>query len=202
MQPGPPLPEPASSAPVVAVRLGIILRALAGLVARAFLRDPRHVALIIPLHGYITRTIRRFEAALARTAPYPPRPPRPRTARQSITRISVLPRRRGWLVETLRHEAAGYGSQLAYLLNEPETARLLAAAPHAARVLRPICHLLGIRPAALQPPTAAPSHAPAPRPARARPRPQRPEPYTLPAIRTGPPCPHITWWPWFPAPSS
>lgn len=161
--------------PGVTARLAAILGALAALVARAFLNNPRHVACIVPLYTYIRRTACRFDRVMARlaaghrpsgatTASRPahrratPRPPR------------LYPTNRFWLVTALRHEAAGYGSQLNHLLNEPETAALIAAAPQAARLLRPLCRMLGIAPAALQAPPRRPPAAAAPRPAP-RPRP-------------------------------
>jgi hypothetical protein len=55
-----------------------------------------------------------------------------------------LPRSFGWLVR-LGSEAACYRSQLQYLLSDPEIAALLAAAPQVGRVLRPLCHMLGLR---------------------------------------------------------
>jgi hypothetical protein len=151
--------ELAAAAPGLSRGLAGILRALAALIARAFLRDPRHVGLILPLHGYITRTLRRFDRLLARLAAgeQRTRPPGPASAASAAPRTScMLPRRRGWLVATLRHEAAGYASQLDHLLSEPAHARLIAATPQAARLLRPLCHLLGIAPDCLRPTSPAP----------------------------------------------
>jgi hypothetical protein len=56
----------------------------------------------------------------------------------------VLPTGRGWLVLALGYEAAGYASQLQALLAEPAAARLLAAAPTAGRILRPLARMLAI----------------------------------------------------------
>jgi hypothetical protein len=56
----------------------------------------------------------------------------------------VLPRRFGWLVHLVGHEAAGRGSQLAHLLTEPEMAALVRDVPRARRILRPLCRMLGV----------------------------------------------------------
>ena len=47
-------------------------------------------------------------------------------------------------MRVLGYEAAGYGSQLQHALDAPEMQALLAAMPHAARVLRPVCRMLGV----------------------------------------------------------
>ena len=66
-----------------------------------------------------------------------------------------LPSGRGWLVRALGYEAAGYGSQLAALLAEPELQALLLAAPAAGRILRPLCRMLGVEPVGALAPVAA-----------------------------------------------
>src|SRR5947209_16938317 len=67
-------------------------------------------------------------------SPQPPHLPRP-----------LLPRRSGWLLR-LTPSAAAARSQLEYLLADPEMAALLAEVPQAGRILRPLCHMLGIPP--------------------------------------------------------
>jgi hypothetical protein len=222
MQPGPLPAELIAAAPEISGRLGRILMALAALVAHAFLRDPRHVGLINPLWRYITRTARRFDSIITRRVAGKQRShaPRPGRVPQSTPRKPRvrLPTHRAWLVTSLGHFAAGYANQLNHLLSEPEAAALIAASPQAARLLRPLCHLLGISPAALQPPPkqprkvgcppaphrsvtqaepgGIPTHPPSPllagtgKPAAAAPPPR--------SLYPPPPCEHITWWPWFP----
>jgi hypothetical protein len=56
----------------------------------------------------------------------------------------VLPRRFGWLVDLVGHEAAGCGSQLAHLLTDPEMVALVADVPQARRILAPLCRMLGV----------------------------------------------------------
>ena len=97
--------------------------------------------------------------------------------------IPDLSRRSTWVIAPVGHHAAGYASQFQFLLNDPATLATLAAAPPAAqksasRILRPLCHILGVTlPPILQ------RQAPAAKPRL--PRPVRP--------RTPPP-PHLAPW--------
>ena len=88
-----------------------------------------------------------------------------------------LPRRRGWLAAT-DHNLRNVAGQLAALLDRPDAAEFLHAAPQLGRVLRPICHMLGIDPPpALRLPPRPPSP---PRPARPKPPRAVPEPFLRP----------------------
>ena len=134
-------------------RFGLIVAALAALIARRFLREPRLVTLIVPLWTRLNRAARRSERLMARLAggslPQP-RAPRPRrSGRGAAHRRATLPRGRGWLVRALGPEAAAYASQLESLLAEPAAAELLALAPSAGRILRPIARMLGVAAATL-----------------------------------------------------
>jgi len=80
--------------------------------------------------------------------------------RQPITRRSppTMPRRFGWLVQAGGHQAAGFASQLQTALAAPEMAALLAVAPQAGRILRPLCRALAVElpaPRSLPTPTRA-----------------------------------------------
>ena len=167
-------------------RFELIIGALAVLVAARF--RTLGVPHTLLLWGRLKRAIGRINRLIARLAagrlrpsrsdsrPRPPALPRPPT----LPRPPDLPRTRIWLVRELGYMAAGYGSQLEALLNDPETAALLAAAPSAGRTLRPLCRMLGVAlPAFLQLP---------PRPPRPRPvRPVRPAtPPTPPRSRVHP----------------
>jgi hypothetical protein len=55
-----------------------------------------------------------------------------------------LPRARTWVVAHVGWQAAGHAAQLQHLLDAPEIPEFLAAAPQAGRILRPLCHMLGI----------------------------------------------------------
>ena len=139
------------AAPELAQRLALILAGLAALVARRFLRMPHLVGLTVLLCGRLSRAMRRFGRAL--THPGKVRPPRARVARvkHERTKQAGLPSGRGWLVRELGWEAVGYSSQLQALLSEPATQAVLASLPGAARILRPLCRMLGV-PASVVPP--------------------------------------------------
>ncbi|MBC7636780.1 MAG: hypothetical protein H7251_14380 [Acetobacteraceae bacterium] len=148
----------------LARRLGGILLGLAAVVARRFLKQPRLVALIVPLWRRLTRIVGRFERALVPQV----RVRKAGTGGGSGRRAPglQLPSGRGWLVRELGHEAAGYGLQLAHLLAEPEMQALLAAMPGVGLVLRPVCRMLGYDLAAVTTmvaPLAVVAAAPAPR---------------------------------------
>ena len=95
----------------------------------------------------------RFAALLARfragTLP-PPRPPRPRTRRAPADGRPPhirLPRTPGWLLRVMPQTGvAAYGAYLRQLLEDPEMLALLAAAPQAGRLLRPLLTALSIDP--------------------------------------------------------
>ena len=130
-------------APALAQRLAGILLAVAGLVARRFLQKPRLVGLIGPMWRWLTHVASRFERSV--TGPARARTARSAPATQARVRAARLPTRRGWLVRELGWEAAGYGSQLAHLLAEPDMQALIAAMPGVGRVLRPLCRMLGMK---------------------------------------------------------
>ncbi len=103
-------------------------------------------------------TPRRPSATPRARTPRPPRAPNP------------LPQKFAWMVRLVQ-ETAVYGSQLQNLLQQPEMVALMQAAPaEMRRVLRPLCHMLGVRP----PPILAP-------PPSARPKPPSPAALTEPA---------------------
>jgi hypothetical protein len=126
-------------------------------------RDPAIAPLVTLLWKRLARLTSRFDALLARLDaghPAPLRRPRVLPARTAARAAPApglrLPGSRYWLIRLLPGEAASYGSQLQALLAKPETAALLAAAPEAGRILRPLCRLLGVHPeGALALPSAA-----------------------------------------------
>jgi hypothetical protein len=150
-------PELHAAAPALSAGVAGILRNLMNLIASAFLRDPRHAALINPLWNYVSRTVQRFDRLMAGLAAGTLLPPRPRApglrigTRTGSTPIP-FPHRHAWLAVALGYIARNYASQLNHLLDQPGHAALLAATPRAQRLLRPLCHMLGIAPAALKPP--------------------------------------------------
>ena len=106
--------------------------------------------LITLIWFYLHRPVRRLERLIARwqqgrlapprarirpvAAALPPRAPRLR-----------LPTRHAWLIR-LFQRTAQFNPHLEILANRPEMAALLAAAPQAGRILRPLFRMLGIRP--------------------------------------------------------
>ncbi|MHB1301847.1 MAG: hypothetical protein ACYCZB_00015 [Acidiphilium sp.] len=124
-------------------------------------------AITILLWNRLSRTILRF-TALVRDArnnvpPPPIRPGRSRPALQhpvqppqSRPPTLALPRRFGWLFAPVP-DAAALGSQLAHLLIDPELIAMIEADYRFGRLLRPLCHTLGIcLPPCLQLPKPAP----------------------------------------------
>ncbi len=129
----------------IAARVTAIVAGLAALIARAFLKNPFRAPLIVPLWKRLTRAGQRFARVmdhLATNTPFPKPRQRLRT-RPAATPPVKLPHRRAWLLKDLAWEAAFYTTQLETLLSDPEIAGLVAACPQAARILRPLAHMLG-----------------------------------------------------------
>lgn len=200
-------PELRAAAPGLARRIGVILVAVAALVARAFLRNPRRVGLIVPLCSRLNRACHRLGRLMAGIAAgAAPRAARP--GQGSGRPVAVLPSARGWLIADLRHEAVAYAWQLRHLLAEPESAAIIAAVPRVMAILRPFCHMLSLFPPARPPrparaaPAAAASPVPAPAeapPGRSPPSAGAPPPPIAPPrpLHETAPCAHVGW-PWFP----
>jgi len=164
-----PIPAPVQAfAPDFARRFSTIMAALAAIVARRLLRDPRLVFLIVPLWNRLNRTARRFERLMAHLAAgtllVPRKPGRPSGPRRAPSPSAIaLPTGKGWLVRTLGYEAAGCASQLQALVAERAAAAILALVPAAKRLLKPVERLLGIGAFALRPRPVHPE-PPAPEP--------------------------------------
>ena len=122
-------------------------------------RGPVIGAIVWLIWTRLSRTAYRFAKLAARiqSGTLPTRSRASRAGRASPTRASErpaerpverpverLPRGRGWLFR-LVPVAPCFGSQLNYLLSDPEMQALLAATPQMGRLLRPLCHSLGIR---------------------------------------------------------
>jgi len=105
-------------------------------------------------------------------APRPPRPPGP------------VARKFGWLLPHLPAQWQGVGNRVKALIEEPEMAAMIQAAPVSlGRPLRSLCWAFRVRP----PPVLAPPRRPG------RPRPQQPRPEQPPARR--PPPDVLANWP-------
>ncbi len=145
-----------------------LCRAIAARGAGAWLATP----LMFLLWSRLRRTALRFAslAAKLRAGTLPPPRHRTRSPRPVQPPSLRLPRGHAWLVRRLP-QAAASASQLQCLLADPAMAELLAAAPQAGRLLRPLCRMLGVRPP----------------PALPRPPPIRPAEPSRPTVRPGPP---------------
>ena len=190
------------AAPDLAQRLGVILMGLAALIARGYLRHPTRSTLIVALWQYLKRTTDRFGRLAARLAAgRRPRPSRPgRTGRTGAPPLR-FPREEAWILRDLRHEAALFRYQLERLLAEPAAKALIETAPTAARLLRPVCHMLGLKHAILAPRPRRPRPAapePTPEPVATQPPPEPQARFVMPE----PPCPRLRHrWPWNATPS-
>ena len=146
-----------------------------------------------PVIILIWQRLRRLAARFARLVTTPPRaratPPRARITRPAGRPGAphTLPRAFGWLARLIPGTAS-VAAPFRALLDTPDMAALIAATPEAGRILRPLCHTLGIRPPAplrrpRRPRLAPPPEAPSPE------LPPRPEP---PAHHLAPP-PNPAW---------
>jgi hypothetical protein len=191
LAPFPPIPSgPASPSDFLARTLGGLCRAIA---ARCAGRDAAITVarpLLILLWSRLNRTVLRFASLAARAAAGRLAAPRQRPARPaSVSPPSPSPLSSprppavefAWLVRLVPGTAA-YGSQLQYLLATPEMAALLATAPQAGRILRPLCRMLGV-----PPPPAPPARPQAAKPAPAKPEPAPATPTTSGAAAPEPP---------------
>ena len=135
-------------------RLALIIAGLRGVLAAHMAKDRSAVEVLFLAWARLGRLASRFEALVAaiRAGRLPSAPgPCGQAARDlELPRLESLPPPRlpggfGWLIRLVPGSAA-YGSQLQYLLADPELTALLADVPQAGRILRPLCQMLGIRP--------------------------------------------------------
>ena len=133
------------TAPDLARRFAMIMAGLGALIARRFVKMPHLAGFTLLLWGRLNRAVRRFYRAL-KLPPAPARAARRQADRTDDARARpvALPSGRGWIVRELGWEAAAYMAQLEALLAEFATRTVLADAPAAVRILRPICRMLGV----------------------------------------------------------
>lgn len=149
-----------SGATTLSDRFSAIIEGLCRAVASRAAASPTLAPLLLIVWSRLRRMTRRFASLAGRvagrvggriTVGSPRRDgdgPRPSEQRER------LPRGFGWLVR-LVPEAGSHGAQLQGLLSEPGMAELLAVAPQAKRVLRPLCRMLAVTPSPeLLPPAA------------------------------------------------
>ena len=196
----------------ISIRLG---RIVSSLIEGLNLHAPR-LRMPIALHRHISGRLWRLHARLRHLiarGPIAPRPPRttPRvtpcaTVKNAGKPVPTLdfypPGHFGWLSRLLHHtQAPAARSWLSHLLDEPETQALITAHPTLARSIRPLCHMLGLKPPACL------HHTP-------RPRAKRPPsatsatasaPASAPASATNaqkPKTPRNIWRPYVPTPAT
>jgi hypothetical protein len=113
--------------------------------------------------------VRRAEAAARENAARRARREAAREARAAgahppVTRggfpLARLPRKFGWIRWTVPCDGGNLAGQIGHLLAKPEMAELIAATPRMGRLLRPLCHMLGIDAAVLIPPRMSPPVSP------------------------------------------
>ena len=149
------------------------------------LAGPLSFAIHLRLQGIrnrITSYVARWQAGTLtpprpRTRPAGPRRPRKSPGKWDHLHLPKLPRGKLWLVRLVPGIGVG-ANYLRILLDDPEMAAMIAAAPQIGRTLRPFWHMLSTDP--LPPllqrpgPAASPSPEPAARVAPPRPASQAP----------------------------
>ncbi len=146
--------------------LSAVIRGLRGAVGGWGVRGLLATALVLLLYRRLGQIGLRMERLVARFQAGRLRVPGVRTVVDApVVRakreggVRIWPHAFGWLVRAAAWEAAGFGSQLRAVLEQPEMVALLTAAPQAARVLRPLCRMLAVETSLLRP-----GEAPAARP--------------------------------------
>ena len=138
---------PPAASPALADRFAHLVEGLRRAIAARGVGLGLAVPLMLLLWSRLRRTAERFArlAAKVHAGTLPPPRRRLRSPRPARPQPLRLPRGVAWLVRRLP-QAASAASQLQHLLADPAMADLLAAAPQAGRLLRPLCQMLGVRP--------------------------------------------------------
>ena len=159
-----------------------VVTALCGILAAFAAKAPTKVPMLLMVHrrlvGMALRLDRLTQRWQAGTLPRlrPRLRPRPRCAGQArageppaARPRSPVPRERFWLIHIFQ-PTAQFAGQVSVFLADPQTQALVAAAPQAGRILRPLCHAFGLPPPAYlrlplrrrAPPAAPQAACPAP----------------------------------------
>ncbi len=153
----------------------LILRLLQKTMGNHVVRHDLHGPVLVLLWNRLSRTIRLFErlVTLWRAGTLP----KPRASRAGQSRPAtaakpvIIPRNFAWLLKLIGAPAAIAASHIRHWMNDEELKRFLADCPQAARLIRPVCHMIGMRPTEVE---LAPIRLP-PRPRKPRPpRPPKP----------------------------
>lgn len=143
----------------------MVLDGLCNAVAASAPRSAQRAPLLL-LWSYLRRLIRRFDSLVSRSrvGRIAPRPRQAHARSASKSPPPRLPQGFGWLIRAMPIVAAGYGSQLRHLLDDPAMQTLMAATPQAVRMLRPLCRMLRMELPTATPRTAQPIRRRWPRP--------------------------------------
>jgi len=107
---------------------------------------PAATPLLRRIQDHIARLVFRLERLVQRHDSgrlAPPRPRAPRPDPKPRERQESLPRARAWLIRHVQRTAQFTGQVEAFLAR-PDAQALVATAPQAGRILRPLCHMLGL----------------------------------------------------------
>ena len=196
-------------------RLAAIMAGMAAVVAHHVAGLRAISSALVPMLSLLTWRLGRIAQRLDRlmlrwqagTLPRPRPPHAPRPAAEASLRINVprinvppiyVPQGHAWLIRLVQ-PTAQYMPQLERFLADPQTRALVAAAPQAGRLLRPLCRMLAIvppdwlrlparpaRPRPLQPAPVQPAPV-QPAPVQPAPEPGTPDrplpPYIRAAVR-------------------
>ena len=130
-------------------RFRLILGGISRAVAAKGGRDHAAGPLVILICNRLNRIVTRLLALAAQVAAGKLRTPRVARGRRETAATPRdpprlrLPRGFGWLIKEVR-ETVQYGGQVSHILDDPEMLTLLAAAPQAGRILRPLCRMMAI----------------------------------------------------------
>jgi len=184
-------PQTRAAAPDIAAQFWEIVTGLAKLVFHSLARNPARIPIITVVYLRIWHASRRFTTlanALAAGAPTHIQRTRPKRDRKPRPKTPAIPQGKGWLLKDLKHEAALFRFRLESLLEDPAAAEIFASTPRAARILRPLCHML-----ALDPPCLPPLKATARKPAKPKSPAQRKPRWRYPVL---PPYSTTSSTPW------
>ncbi|MCX7381723.1 MAG: hypothetical protein NT133_09990 [Alphaproteobacteria bacterium] len=163
------IPNLPAGTPEVIRRFVMALGGVLEAIGRAFNPNPKPPVPGLVIWAYLIRVRARFlrlmPLLLAGAPPkvWPRRASRERGERK--TPRLRLPGRKAWLGSEIGWWGRGFGLQIEYLFNDPETAALIAGSPQAQRLLRPLCRMLGLTVPAI-PPLPARPRKPRPKPAK------------------------------------
>ena len=152
--------------PEIAHEVARAITGLCAVIAAAFDRHPIFVYIVNDLWNRLNRAKQRFTRAMDHLAAgRKPRPRRPGTAAGAVGGMppAKLPTAHGWLLNAIPYKAAAYQYQLELLFARPGVEDLIKSSPEAQRILRPICHMLGMKPAFLARPRIPRAKKPRPR---------------------------------------